>query len=67
MRSITSGEGTALAESHAKAREVCSDITPMARRDWIHWITSGKKAETRAKRIGVTCSKLAAGGRPLSW
>ena len=53
----------ALAESPAKAREVWSDITPVARRDWIHWITSGKKAETRAKRIGVTCSKLAAGDR----
>jgi hypothetical protein len=28
-----------------------SDITPIARRDWIHWITSAKQAETRARRI----------------
>ncbi len=53
----------ALAESPARAREVWSDITPVARRDWIHWITSGKREETRVKRIEVTCSKLAKGDR----
>ena len=36
---------------------------PVARRDWIHWITSGKKAETRTKRIAVACDKLASGHR----
>jgi bacteriocin resistance YdeI/OmpD-like protein/uncharacterized protein DUF1905 len=45
------------------ALAVWKDITPVARRDWIHWITSGKKAETRAKRIDVACDKLACGGR----
>ncbi len=45
------------------ARATWSDITPVARRDWIHWITSGKKAETRAKRIDVACDKLASGMR----
>ncbi len=39
------------------------DITPVARRDWIHWITSGKKMETRVKRISVACDKLATGQR----
>lgn len=39
------------------------DITPVARRDWVHWVTSGKKAETRVKRIGVACDKLAGGDR----
>ena len=39
------------------------DITPVARRDWIHWIGSGKKAETRVKRIGVAIDKLACGNR----
>ena len=39
------------------------DITPVARRDWIQWITSGKKAETRVKRIAVACDKLACGNR----
>jgi hypothetical protein len=46
-----------------KARESWSDITPLARRDWIHWIVSAKQAETRARRIRNACSMLAAGKR----
>ena len=34
-----------------KARELWSDITPIARRDWIHWIASAKRPETRARRV----------------
>ena len=32
-------------------RKVWSSITPMARRDWIHWIVSAKQAETRARQL----------------
>jgi len=46
-----------------KARRLWSDITPIARKDWIHWITSAKQPETRARRIGNACSMLAAGKR----
>ena len=46
-----------------KARALWSDITPIARRDWIHWITSAKQSETRARRIKNACSMLAAGKR----
>jgi hypothetical protein len=46
-----------------KARTLWSDITPIARRDWIHWITSAKQPETRARRIKNACSMLAAGKR----
>jgi Bacteriocin-protection, YdeI or OmpD-Associated/Domain of unknown function (DUF1905) len=46
-----------------KAQAVWSDITPIARRDWIHWITSAKQAETRTRRIKNACSMLAAGKR----
>lgn len=49
--------------AHAAARATWDDITPLARRDWIHWITSGKKAETRTKRLAVACDKLATGQR----
>jgi hypothetical protein len=45
------------------ARAVWDDITPVARRDWIHWITSGKREETRVRRIEVACDKLARGQR----
>lgn len=53
----------ALASATAKACEVWSDITALARRDWIQWITSGKRAETRAIRIGKACDMLAQGKR----
>jgi len=53
----------ALAAAAPKARTLWSDITPNARRDWIHWITSAKQAETRTRRIKNACSMLAAGKR----
>jgi uncharacterized protein YdeI (YjbR/CyaY-like superfamily) len=46
-----------------KARTVWSDITPTARRDWIHWITSAKRPETRTRRVVNACSMLATGKR----
>jgi hypothetical protein len=46
-----------------RARALWSNITPMARRDWIHWITSAKKTETRMRRVDNACSMLAAGKR----
>ena len=46
-----------------KARALWSDITLVARRDWIKWITSAKQAETRARRVKNACSMLAAGKR----
>ena len=46
-----------------KARALWSDITPIARRDWIHWITSAKRPETRARRIDNACKMLSAGKR----
>ena len=46
-----------------KARALWSDITTTGRRDWIHWITSAKRAETRARRIDNACDMLAAGKR----
>lgn len=45
------------------AREAWKDITPAARRDFIHWITSAKQAETRARRIATACDMLAKGKR----
>ena len=53
----------ALAAAPPGVREVWSDITPIARRDWIHWIVSAKKAETRARRIRTACDMLAKGKR----
>jgi hypothetical protein len=45
------------------ARPVWTDITPIARRDWIQWIVSAKRPETRQRRIANACSMLASGKR----
>ena len=53
----------ALVSAAPKTRKLWSDITTNARWDWIHWITSAKQSETRARRIKNACSMLAAGKR----
>lgn len=53
----------ALAAAPAKARDAWKDITPAARRDFVHWIVSPKKAQTRVKRIEMACDMLAKGKR----
>jgi len=53
----------ALATAEPKARDIWEDITPIARRDWIHWISSAKQAETRTRRVKNACSMLASGKR----
>lgn len=50
-------------EADKEAKELWQDITSLARRDWIHWITSAKQAQTRARRINQTRSKLKDGKR----
>ena len=51
-----------------KALTVWEDITPLARNEWICWITSAKKPETRAHRIAVGRDKLKSGmRRPCCW
>ena len=53
----------ALAAAPPGAREAWSDITPAARRDWIHWVVSPRQAQTRARRVAKACSMLASGKR----
>jgi uncharacterized protein YdeI (YjbR/CyaY-like superfamily) len=54
--------------STPKAQAVWKDITPLARNEWICWVTSGKKAETRNIRIKKALSKLSSGmRRPCCW
>ena len=53
----------ALAAAPAAARSTWSEITPIARRDWIQWITSAKRDETRERRIDAACAMLGDGKR----
>jgi hypothetical protein len=46
-----------------RAQALWAAITPMARRDWILWMSSGRQRETRRIRIEKACDMLAAGKR----
>lgn len=43
------------------AQAVWVNITPIARRDWILWISSAKQPETRKRRIKNACDMLKSG------
>ena len=49
--------------SHPETKALWMSVTPMARWEWIRWIQSTNVAETRAKRIAVSRSKLLSGLR----
>ena len=50
------------------AKAVWEGITPLARNEWICWVISGKKAQTRRIRIKKGLSKLKGGmRRPCCW
>jgi hypothetical protein len=52
----------------SKVRTLWQDITPLARNEWICWVTSGMKAETRGIRIDKALSKMRGGmRRPCCW
>ena len=44
------------------------DITPLARNEWLCWILSAKKVETRKHRLERMCEELLEGmRRPCCW
>lgn len=43
--------------------EVWASLTPMARWEWVRWVKATKSADTRARRVEVTISKLEDGKR----
>jgi uncharacterized protein YdeI (YjbR/CyaY-like superfamily) len=52
----------------AEALSTWSDITPLARNEWICWIESAKRDETRRKRIVWGLENLRDGKRrPCCW
>ncbi len=47
---------------------VWEDITPLARNEWLCWITSAKQQETRERRIRIMSENLVKGKRrPCCW
>lgn|SRR5690606_16272097 len=51
-----------------KAIELWESLTPLARNEWICWVTFVKKAETRADHVRRVVSELKEGmRRPCCW
>ena len=54
--------------SDDSALERWEDLTPLARNEWICWVTSNKKIETRKNHIVRTITELLQGvRRPCCW
>lgn len=52
----------------SRITSIWEDITPLARNEWICWIESAKKVETRERRIKIMLDKLKKGDRrPCCW
>ena len=53
----------ALATAPQKIQRLWSEITSMARWEWVRWVNSTRNPATRQRRVKVTVSKLTAGKR----
>lgn len=54
--------------TNSKAYLTWESITPLARNEWICWVISAKKEETRDRRIQILSENLALGKRrPCCW
>ena len=53
----------ALAAAPQKIRELWTDITPMARWEWVRWVNATPNPDTRKRRVEVTISKMRNGKR----
>lgn len=55
-------------DSKRAVAHMWQDITPLARNEWICWVESAKKLETRQRRIKIALSKMSSGEkRPCCW
>jgi len=52
----------------SESSKTWQDITPLARNEWICWVTSAKQDQTRERRIRIAKENLAKGKRrPCCW
>jgi len=54
---------TALAAAPQKIQDLWTDITPMARWEWVRWVNATKNPDTRGRRVEVSISKMKSGKR----
>lgn len=54
--------------SNSIARAAWKELTPLARNEWICWVTTAKQSATRSRRIERAVEDLQAGKRrPCCW
>jgi hypothetical protein len=54
---------TALAAAPQKIQNLWTEITPMARWEWVRWVNSTNNPDTRTRRVEVSISKMNSGKR----
>ncbi|MCB9806180.1 YdeI/OmpD-associated family protein [Candidatus Nomurabacteria bacterium] len=55
-------------DTNSDLKTTWNSLTPLARNEWICWVTSAKKKETREKRINRMKADLKKGKRrPCCW
>lgn len=62
----TPADLSAALKADTKAKRGFAGLTPAARREYVEWILSAKRPETRAKRVATTV-EWAALGRRMNW
>lgn len=55
--------GRALKAAPQKIQDLWSGITPMARWEWVRWVSATQNPETRRRRVEVSISKMKSGKR----
>ena len=55
--------GTALTVAPQKIQDLWQGITPMARWEWVRWVSATQNPETRKRRVEVSISKMNSGKR----
>jgi hypothetical protein len=53
----------ALGTASAKIQDLWTEITPMARWEWVRWVNATRNPDTRKRRVEVTISKMQSGKR----
>ncbi|HEY8871160.1 MAG TPA: YdeI/OmpD-associated family protein [Candidatus Limnocylindrales bacterium] len=61
--SVPQDLATALASAPQTIRDLWSEITPMARWEWVRWVSATKNPDTRLRRVDVSISKMESGRR----
>jgi Domain of unknown function (DUF1905)/Bacteriocin-protection, YdeI or OmpD-Associated len=61
--SVPKDLSTALAVAPQKIQNLWNEITPMARWEWVRWVSATKNPDTRTRRVEVSISKMKSGKR----